>query len=664
MCLLSLPVCAATYYVDVNGNNANAGTSAQPWRTLQYAVDRVVAGDTIIVRAGTYAGFRIGRSGTASAPITIKAEAGARPLLNAVSAANRHQSIVEVENFDATVAYVVIEGFEVSAAPRHGIDLRITSYVTVRNCLSHDNGKTTRGDGIFTAFSDHPLLEGNECWTNSEHGIYHSNSADYPTIRGNKLYRNANAGLHMNGDLSQGGDGQISFGLIEKNVIYENGAGGASGINCDGVSDSVIRNNLLYNNRASGISLYAIDGAQGSSNNQVYHNTVVMAANARWAMNIPASTNGQTNPVNNEIKNNIFIHPDTRGSITAYATTQGVLRSDYNLVVNRFSRDDGNSFIDFATWKTTGQDAHSIVSTSAALFVYAAAGNYLLKSTAPALNAGVTGLNVNEDLAGTARPQGSAPDLGCYELATATPTPSPFTSVNAASYAAPPLAANAIVAGFGANLATATATANTIPLPTVLGGAEVKVTDSVGTERAAPLFFVSPSQINYLIPNDTALGVATVKVKVGATTIAQGTAAIATVAPGVFTLNASGSGIVAGVVLRIPAGSAVPIYESLARWDATTSRFVALPIDLGAATDQVFLVLFGTGWRGRSGLGNVSVTVGGVSAAVSFAGATGGLVGLDQLNVSLPRTLIGRGEVDVATVVEGKSTNLVKVTIK
>ena len=670
VCALSLPVWAATYYVDVNGNNANPGSAAQPWRTLQYAADRVAAGDTIIVKAGAYAGFRIGKTGTASALITIKADAGARPLLNALSAANRHQSIIEIESFDATLSYIVIEGFEITGAPRHGVDLRDTSYVTVRNCNSHDNGKATRGDGIFTAFSDHDLLQGNECWNNSEHGIYHSNSADYPTIRGNRLYRNQGAGLHMNGDLSQGGDGQISFGLIEKNIVYENGAAGGSGINCDGVSDSVIRNNLLYNNRASGISLYAIDAAQGSSNNKVYHNTIVMGANARWALNIPASTEGQSHPVNNEIKNNILIHPDTRGSISAYATTQSALRSDYNIVVNRFSRDDGNSFIDFNTWKMTGQDAHSIVSTSAAIFVDAANGNYQLKAAAPALNAGVTGLNVNEDLAGAARPQGSAPDIGCYELATGTPNPTPtptpgaFTSVNAASYAAPPLAANAIVAGFGANLATVTAAAATIPLPTTLGGAQVKVMDSAGAERNAPLFFVSPTQINYLIPNGTALGAAAVKVTIGATTTAQWTMQIAAVAPGVFAINASGSGLVAGVVLRVTAGSGVPSYEPLARWDATQNRYVAVPIDLGAATDQVYLVMFGTGWRGRANLNNVSATVGGTTAPVLFAGAASGLVGVDQLNASLPRSLIGRGEVNVETIADGKAANIVNVAIK
>src|SRR5205085_9015949 len=186
-----------------------------------------------------------------------------------------------VENFSARLSYIVIDGFEVAGAPRHGIDIRNADSITVQNCYAHDNGKTTLGDGIFTAFANAPLLLNNEVANNSEHGIYHSNTGDSPTLRGNRSHHNRNAGFHLIGDLSQGGDGQISFALIEKNIIWENGVGGASGINCDGLSDSTIRNNLLYNNHASGISLYAIDGAQGSSRNQVYHNPIVMASNAR-----------------------------------------------------------------------------------------------------------------------------------------------------------------------------------------------------------------------------------------------------------------------------------------------------------------------------------------------------------------------------------------------
>ena len=47
----------AVYYVATTGSNGNAGTSAAPWQTLQYAADRVAAGDTVVVRAGDYAGF-------------------------------------------------------------------------------------------------------------------------------------------------------------------------------------------------------------------------------------------------------------------------------------------------------------------------------------------------------------------------------------------------------------------------------------------------------------------------------------------------------------------------------------------------------------------------------------------------------------------------------
>ncbi|MGH9844828.1 MAG: hypothetical protein ACREEM_39430, partial [Blastocatellia bacterium] len=54
----------------------------------------------------------------------------------------------------------------------------------------------------------------------------------------------------------------------------------------------------------------------------------------------------------------------------------------------------------------------------------------------------------------------------------------------------------------------------------------------------------------------------------------------------------------------------------------------------------------------------------GVDAQVTFAGAQGGFAGLDQVNVRLSRSLIGRGEVDVALTVDGQAANTVKVCIK
>jgi uncharacterized protein (TIGR03437 family) len=56
----------------------------------------------------------------------------------------------------------------------------------------------------------------------------------------------------------------------------------------------------------------------------------------------------------------------------------------------------------------------------------------------------------------------------------------------------------------------------------------------------------------------------------------------------------------------------------------------------------LFLILFGTGLRGRSSLSNVSATIGGVKAPVEYTGAQGEFAGLDQVNLALPRSLAGR----------------------
>jgi parallel beta-helix repeat protein len=405
---------ANTFYVATSGNNANPGSQAQPWLTLQHAVDHISPGDTILVASGTYAGCRIGHSGQPGAVCTLKADTGATVVVNTPGPNNRHSSNIEVELFDDTVRYWVIDGLESANSPRYGIDIRITYFITVQNCYVHGAAVT----GIFLAFSNHPLIQNNESAFNGEHGIYDSNSADYPTIRGNRSHHNHSAGIHMNGDLSQPpGDGIISFAVVEKNIIYENGVGGGSGINCDGVSDSIFRNNLLYNNHASGISLYGIDGGEGSSRNKIYNNTIVMAAGARWCINIPASTDGQPDPTGNQIRNNILYTPDTglRGSVLTYGSAVTGFTSDYNVVVNRFSTDGGDSTLSLAGWQALGYDIHSIIATPAAVFVDPAGNNYHLKAGSPAIGAGASLAEVVIDLDGFARPLGNPYAIGCYE---------------------------------------------------------------------------------------------------------------------------------------------------------------------------------------------------------------------------------------------------------
>ncbi|MBI1765090.1 MAG: choice-of-anchor D domain-containing protein [Acidobacteria bacterium] len=256
------------------------------------------------------------------------------------------------------------------------------------------------------------------------------------------------------------------------------------------------------------------------------------------------------------------------------------------------------------------------------------------------------------------------PGTASYTVtATVTGGSTALATVSAASFSGAELTADSIASAFGQNLATANASATTNPLPSTLAGSTLKVRDSAGTERAASLFFVSSGQINFLVPTGTATGAATLTVTNSNGATAVGTINIAAVAPGLFAANANGQGVAAAVALRVHADGSQS-FEAVARFDTTTSRFVSVPIDLGAASDQVFAVLFGTGIRNRSSLNAATALVGGVATQVQFAGAQGGQVGLDQVNVLLPRSLAGRSEVDVVLSFDGKTANTVRVNIK
>ncbi len=239
-----------------------------------------------------------------------------------------------------------------------------------------------------------------------------------------------------------------------------------------------------------------------------------------------------------------------------------------------------------------------------------------------------------------------------------------ISAVSAASFSQTTgLAAEGIGAAFGSNLAASTAMASSLPLPTSLAGTTVRVRDNVGVERLAPLFFVSSGQVNFLVPSGTANGLATVTITNSSGDVLTGTAPISTVAPSLFSANANGSGVASAVVLRRNAAGQ-DRYEPIAQLDSATNRFVPVPIDLGPETDQLFLIVYGSGVRGRTALTAATVTIGGVAAPILFAGPAPGLVGTDQLNLRLDRSLAGKGAVDLVFSVDGKAANAVQVTIK
>ncbi len=244
-------------------------------------------------------------------------------------------------------------------------------------------------------------------------------------------------------------------------------------------------------------------------------------------------------------------------------------------------------------------------------------------------------------------------------------------SVSAADYRAiNSHAPESIASIFGQALATSAASALSLPLPTTLNGTTVKVLDSLGVERSAPLFYVSPTQVNYQVPAGTATGWAYITLKNSAGVSSYATTRIVSGAFSLFTFNSTGTGVPAAYIQRVKANGSQQI-EIVGQYDSVLNNWVTTPIDLGPESDQVYLVLFGTGIRGWGGSTSPAVcyfgtdTTSYIPALPSYAGAQPNFVGVDQINVLLPRSLAGRGEINLyVTANAGPTSNAVKINVR
>jgi uncharacterized protein (TIGR03437 family) len=229
--------------------------------------------------------------------------------------------------------------------------------------------------------------------------------------------------------------------------------------------------------------------------------------------------------------------------------------------------------------------------------------------------------------------------------------------VSAASQSATAIAPAGLAFVYGQNLAV---NAGEIfqPLPTSVAGTSVSITDSTGAAFAAPLVFVSPSQVTFQVPTNVATGAAKVTVTSPNGTQTASQVQIAKVAPALFTTN--GSGLAAGYAVTVSPSSAQTV-QAIYSPSASGASWVANPISVSGG--PTYLTLFGTGFQ-AAGTSGVTVTVNGQPATVVYAGPQGTLAGIDQVNVLLPQSLAGKGNVNILLTASGVQANGAQITVQ
>ena len=216
----------------------------------------------------------------------------------------------------------------------------------------------------------------------------------------------------------------------------------------------------------------------------------------------------------------------------------------------------------------------------------------------------------------------------------------------------------AVNAAYGTYSLAPNALGSAYVLQPVSSAATLTVTDSMAVARNAQVYATFGNLMNFIVPDGTAPGLATLAVTGGA----AGTALIGAIAPGLFTANQTGQGPAAAeVIYTHPDGSTrvVLTFSCDSPGNCTNT-----PISFGDGSNALTLVLYGTGIRGASSMSNVQVNIANLNLPVSFAGAQPTISGLDQVNVSLPQSLQGRGQVVVTVTVDGQATNMVQVAFQ
>ncbi len=441
---------ATDYYVSPAGNDTAPGTLTQPWRSLAHAGNTVQSGDTVLVRNGTYTNdyFWPQNSGTASAPISVRAHPGESPTL---TGAGYYGAFIYIGWSGSQ--YFVIDGlrFE-NTTGENVIRLDQASYNTIRNCQFRNHEGTTinvnrsdrnvierntfdtagdpsdagSGDHIYVLGSDYNLIQ-NNYFTRAGHAAidvidYLSTAnSDYNIIRDNTIEQRWGGGIYV----SRGS----THTLIERNTISYAGVG-VTTYPKTGIAlmadDNIVRYNVMANASAApyvdpGMTIegFVFQGrVQNARRNRLYNN--VIYGSGKEALFVTQRQN--TVVTGNKFLNNIVYKNRVAGTYEQWIEPDG----NYTLIFETYHANADNKWAAFpndnafhhnlmlhadAAGDRPGEDpfiyydqndwGHSLawVQSNFATyfhhnieqnprFVDAAAGNFRLQGDSPAIDAG------------------------------------------------------------------------------------------------------------------------------------------------------------------------------------------------------------------------------------------------------------------------------------
>jgi hypothetical protein len=383
--MLCLALCAVstvgwagtTYYVSPQGSDSNDGSPAHPFATVQKAADLVNPGDTVIVRDGVYTDLnkegtmvQVRRSGTAEAPITLRAEHRWRAVLD-----GQHNTGKFAWGFwpEKELGYVRIEGFEIRGFSSHGLILQDnTHHIVIRGNHIHHIGNIE---------------------TDTDYGLdgsYDSASCSYITYDGNVIHDIGRIGPPtVNFNLDHGIYTCGDHNVITNNVFYNNNAGwGVQVAGYRTVDDLVISNNTFAWGKSRG-HIVIWDGS-------------------------PDQPEGQLGVRNLLIQNNIFYQPLKRFAAINISAEKPEHFSNITLRHNLLYGGTGELY-------DTDRPGSAAVTASDTLlgrdprFVDPQGHDFHLRPDSPAIGAGIADRAPRTDIDGRPRPHGKGVDLGAYQ---------------------------------------------------------------------------------------------------------------------------------------------------------------------------------------------------------------------------------------------------------